>query len=147
MKKHPNTVKQSRRFNKEQIKKQLLDSFVYDRINKEDLRTKADNVKNCQEAVKIIKECENMIKANKKNIIRIAYEQGKIFRKFKEDAKFKNLIEQFGINRTTIIFKINIVKLVDKYLEKLTSSVTLNFSKNYYKDIKSICRENLELLS
>ena len=147
MKKHPNTVKQSRRFNKEQIKKQLLDSFVYDRINKEDLRTKADNVKNCQEAVKIIKECENMIKANKKNIIRFAYEQGKIFRKFKEDTKFKNLVEQFGINRTTIIFKINVVKLVDKYPERLTSSVTLNFLKNYYKDIKSICKENLELLS
>ena len=147
MKKHPNIVKQLRRFNKEQIKKQFLNSFVYDRITKEDLSKKADNVKNCQEAAKIIKECENMIKANKKNIIHFAYEQGKIFRKFKEDAKFKNLVEQFGINRTTIIFKINVVKLVNKYPERLTSSVTLNFLKNYYKDIKSICKENLELLS
>ena len=51
-----------------------------------------------------------MIKANKKNIIHFAHEQGKIFRKFKEDTKFKNLVEQFGINRTTIIFKINVVK-------------------------------------
>ena len=68
-------------------------------------------MKNCQEAVKIIKECDNMIKTNKKNIIRFMYEQGKIFKKFKEDTKFKNLVEQFGINRSTIIFKINIVKL------------------------------------
>ena len=27
----------------------------------------------------------------------------------------------------------------------LTSSVTLNFLKSYYKDIKSICKENPEL--
>ena len=79
MKKHPNTVRQSRRFNKEQIKKQLLDSFVYGEINREDLSTRADNVKNCQEAVKIIKEYENMVKTNEKNIIRFEYEQGKIY--------------------------------------------------------------------
>ena len=79
MKKHPNAVSQSRRFNNEQIRKQLLNSFVYDKINREDLSAGADNVKNCQEAVKIIEECENMIKTNKKNIIRFAYEQGKIF--------------------------------------------------------------------
>ena len=79
MKKHPNTVRQSRRFNKEQSKKQLLDSFVYGEINGEDLSTRADNVKNCQETVKIIKEYENMIKTNEKNIIRFEYEQGKIY--------------------------------------------------------------------
>ena len=79
MKKHPNTVRQSRRFNKEQIKKQLLDSFVYGEINREDLSTRTDNVKNCQEAVKIIKEYENMVKTNEKNIIRFEYEQGKIY--------------------------------------------------------------------
>ena len=79
MKKHPNTVRQSRRFNKEQIKKQLLDSFVYGKINREDLSTRTDNVKNCQEVVKIIKEYENMVKTNEKNIIRFEYEQGKIY--------------------------------------------------------------------
>ena len=51
---------------------------------------------------------------NKKKIICFAYEQGGIFKKSKEDTKFKNLVEQFRINKSTIIFKINIVKLVDK---------------------------------
>ena len=133
MKKHPNAVRQSRRFNKEQIKKQLLDSFVYNEINKEDLIAKADNVQNCQEATKIMKECENMIKTNKENIMRFAYEQDKIFKKFKEDTKFKNLVEQFRRNRTTTIFKINIVKLADKYPKILTLSVTLNFLKRTLK--------------
>ena len=86
MKKHPNAVRQSRRFNKEQTKKH---SFVYDQINKEDLSVRADNVKNCQEAVRIIKECENMIKRNNKNIIRFAYEQGKIFKKIERGYKLK----------------------------------------------------------
>ena len=119
----------------------MLDSFVHDEINKEELSARADNVKNCQEVVKIIKECENIIKKNKKNIIRFAYEQGKIFKKFKENAKFKDLVEQFGINRSTIIFKINIVKLADKYPKMLASSVTLNFLKSYYKDIKEFVRK------
>ena len=38
--------------------------------------------------MKIIKESENITKTNKK-IRGFAYEQGKIFRKFKEDTKFK----------------------------------------------------------
>ena len=125
----------------------MLDSFVYNEINEEDLIARADNVQNCQEGTKIMKECENMIKTNKENIIRFAYEQGKIFKKSKEDTKFKNLVEQFRINRTTTIFKINIVKLADKYPKIWTSSVTLNFLKSYHKDIKSICKENPELFS
>ena len=54
-------------------------------------------------------------------------------------AKFcKSLVEQFKITKGAIIFKINIAKLVDKY------PIILNFSKSYYKDIKSICKENQE---
>ena len=92
MKKHLNAVKQSRRLNKEQIKKQLLDFFVYDDINKEDLSARADAIKDYEEAMETIKECENIIKTNKKKIIGFAYEQGKIFKKFKEDTNFKNLV-------------------------------------------------------
>ena len=97
--------------------------------------------------MKIIKECENISKTNKKEIIGFAYEQGKIFKKFKEDTNFKNLVEQFGISKSTIIFKINIVKLVAKYNKLLKSSMTLNFLQSYYTDIKSICKENLKLFS
>ena len=41
-------------------------------------------------------------------------------------------------------FKMNIVKLVDKYPKIMTSLVTLNFLGSYYKDIKNICKENQE---
>ena len=51
----------------------------------------ADRVKDCQEALNIIKEYNDIIKKNKRNIICFAYQQGKVFKKFKENRKFKNL--------------------------------------------------------
>ena len=92
----------------------------------------------------IIKEYEDIIKTNQKNIIFFAYQQGKVFRTFKENGKFKSLVEQFKISKGAIIFKMNIVKLVDKYPKMTTSSVTLNFLKSYCKDIKNIYKENQE---
>ena len=41
-------------------------------------------------------------------------------------------------------FKINIVRLADKYPKMMILSVTLNFLKSYYLDIKNICKENHE---
>ena len=104
-------------------------------------------MKDCQEARKIIEEWEDIIKTSKKNIIRFAYEPGNIFKKFKEHTKFKNLVEQFKMNKSTIILKTNIIKLLDKYPKMLTWPITLNFLKSYHQDIKNICKENQELLS
>ena len=44
-----------------------------------------------EKAVNIIKEYEDIIKTNNKNIISFAYQQGKVFRKFKENRKLKVL--------------------------------------------------------
>ena len=68
-----------------------------------------------QEAMNIIEEYENIIQTNKKNIMRFAYQQGKVFRKFNENRKFKNLVKKFKITKSTMIFQINFVKQVDKY--------------------------------
>ena len=90
-----------------------------------------NRVKDYQEATDIIKEYEDIIKTNKKNTIRFAYQQDKVSRKFKENGKFKSLVKQFKITESKIMFKINIVKLVDKYPKMMTSSITLNFLKSY----------------
>ena len=99
-------------------------------------------VESYEEAMGITKKYKDIIKTNQKNIIFFAYQQGKVFRTFKENGKFKSLVEQFKISNGAIIFKMNIVKLVDKYPKMTTSSVTLNFLKSYCKDIKNICKEN-----
>ena len=95
----------SRRLSKEEIKKELNDSLVYnENIDREDLNEQANIMESYEEAMDIIKEYKDIIKTNKKNII----------------------------------------QLVGKYPKMMKGSVTLNFLKIYYKDIKNVCKENEE---
>ena len=55
---------------------------------------------------------------------------------------FVKLVSQLGIHKTTIIFKIDVFKLCEKYPKLFGSSIGLGFFKNYYKDIKTVCKEN-----
>ena len=107
-----------------------MDLLIYkESIDTEDLNERANIVESYEEGVDYIKGYKDIIKTNKKSIIFFAYQQDEVFRKFKENRKFKSLVEQFKITKGTIIFKMNIVKLVDKYPKTMTSSVTLNFLK------------------
>ena len=54
-----------------------------------------------------------------------------------------NLVGDFKVHKKTITFKINIFKLINEHPKLMKSSVTLSFLKNYFKDIKQICQENL----
>ena len=78
----------------------------------------------------------------KKGIICIAYQQGKVFKRFKDKKKFDQPVKDFQVNKSTIIFKISIFKLIQKFQDLKKSSLALGFLKNYYKGIKEICREN-----
>ena len=74
--------------------------------------------------------------------IRISSYQRRVFCKFKKE-KFIKLLKEFKICKTVIIFKTNIVKLINNYPKLMKSTVTLkNFFKNYFKDIKEMCSEN-----
>ena len=39
------------------------------------------------------------------------------------------MAEKISINKSTIIFKINVLKLIDKYMKLMKSSVNLDFFK------------------
>ena len=52
------------------------------------------------------------------------------------------MAKQFGYSKSTIIFKINTVKLINKYPKVKNSSLSLNLLKKYFKLIKEICEEN-----
>ena len=92
----------------------------------------------------MIKQYEYIIKTKKKGITSIAYHQGKVFKRFKEKEKFIKLVSQLGIHKNTIIFKINVFKLREKYPKLLRSSIGLGFLKNYHKNIKDVCKEHEE---
>ena len=72
----------------------MIDSLVYNvNINTEDLNERENRVEDYKEAMNIIKKTEDVIKTNRKNTIFFAYQQGKDYRKFKENRKFKSLVE------------------------------------------------------
>ena len=94
----------------------------------------------------MIQDCESIIRA-KKGIIRIAYHQGKAFKMLKDEEKFITLVNKLGIHKITIIFKINIFKLCEKYSKLFNSSIGLGFFKNHYKEMRVICNENVQEFS
>ena len=61
-----------------------------------------------------------------------AYHQGQVFKRFKEKKKFAKLIGELGIHKTTIIFRINVLKLCKKFPKLLKSSIGLGIFKNYH---------------
>ena len=135
--------KKAKRLSKEEMKRQLLDSMIIDEVAEfEDLNKEAKETKDPEKAAEIIKRYEDIIKTKKKGIINVAYHQGQVFKRFKEKEKFAKLVSELGIHKTTIIFKINVFKLCKEYSKLLKSSIGLGFFENYYKDIKTICKEN-----
>ena len=69
-------------------------------------------------------------------------------RRLKNVVIFVQSILSFVLSRKiiTIIFKINVFKLCERYSKLLRISIGLGFFKNYYKDIKTVSKENEEVL-
>ena len=132
-----------RKLTHDKIKKKLIECLVMnDTIESGELTKKIQEAEDPEKAVGLIQECESIIRTKKKGIIRIAYYQGKVFKKFKDKEKFDTLVNKLGIHKTAIIFKINIFKLCEKYPKLLNSPISLGFFKSHYKDIKVICNKN-----
>ena len=76
-------------------------------------------------------------------IIWISYQQGK-FETIKEKEKFVTMIRNFNVNKSTITFKVNVAKMVNKCAKLKKSSLSFKFLKMNFKDIKEICKEIAE---
>ena len=136
--------KKIKRLSKSEIKKQLLESITINEVvESEELNKKAEDIQEPEEAVEVIKQYKYIIKTKKKGLISIAYYQGKVFTRFKENEKFIKLVSQLGIHKNTIIFKI-VFKLCERYPKLLRSSIGLGFFKNYHKYIQAVCKGNEE---
>ena len=106
----------------------------------EELDEKAGTVDNPEDAADLFKKYKEILKMKRQGIISVAYHQGKVFSGVREKEKFLRLAADFGVHKGTIIFKINLFGLLDEYSKLKKSSVTLSFMKNYFKDIKKICK-------
>ena len=137
--------KKTKRLSQEEIKKQLLESIVINEVvESEELNREAEEVQDLEEAAMVIQKYKHTIKTKKKGIISIAYHRGKAFKNFKDKEKFVTLVSRLGIHKNTVIFKINVFKLCERYPKLLKSSIGLAFFKNCHKDIKTVCMENAQ---
>ena len=127
----------------------MLNSFTDSkRVGTESLNKQADTIEKCEEAAIIeiiIKEYEEIIRTNKKDTVCVSYHRGKVLRRFrrlKQKDKFVKMVQKFNFTQNSMIFKINIVNLIEKCPRLVKSSVTLGFLKIYFKDIKKDFEEN-----
>ena len=121
----------------------LIESLVNnDKIETEKLNERAENVDKLEDADNINKEYKKSFVQKGRassllRIIKVKYVVG-----FSKKEKFMKLVANFKIHKGTMIFKINVFKLIQKYPGLEKSSVTLRFLKNYFKDIKRISQQN-----
>ena len=80
--------------------------MVNDTIESDELTKKIQEVEDPEKAAEMIQKSESIIRTKKRGIIRVAYHQGKSFKKFKDKDKFITLVKKLGVHKTTIIFKI-----------------------------------------
>ena len=89
-----------------------MESITIDNaVEMEDLIKLAEKVQKPEEAIDIIKQYEEVLRAKKKGIISVANYQGKIVKRFKKE-KFMQMVSNLKIHKSTLIFKINVFKLI-----------------------------------
>ena len=104
-------------------------------VNKDNEKT-AKCIKSTEKAVEAVNNKEKIIKSNKCNILWLIYQQGQIFEKFKMNDNFINMVKEFKISKSNVLFKIFVVKLINKYPRMKNSSLPLHFLKNNFKILK-----------
>ena len=91
MKNGSDNTRKIRRFTREEIKQQLIDSFINsDKMETEELNEKADKVEKSKDVAIIVKEYKEIIRTTIKNTVRTAYHERKVFKKFKEGVSLSN---------------------------------------------------------
>ena len=96
-----------------------------------------------EDAVKGVQEFEQIIQNKKSDIVWLAYYQGQIFQKFREKERFvSNMVLKFHVNKSTVVFKIVLKKLIDDFPKIKDSSLSLHYFLKKLKLIKEVCKEN-----
>ena len=116
--------------------KHVTESIISDEIADQDIESIAKNVRSSDEAMKVSKQMEKIIRINKCSILQTVYQQGQISERFKLTDNFINMVNQFGISQSTMVFKIAVVKFLNKYPRIKNSSLSIHFVKHKFKILK-----------
>ena len=105
-----------------------------DEYENDDLNARSDNARSYQGAMSVITEYETIIQRQKRNILSVGYRKGGcVFKRFKHSKRFLDRVKQLGISISTISFKMNLIKLLDKFPSSKKFS--------WYKDCTKSTRE------
>ena len=127
----------------------LSKEYVYEKLliinSKEEIETKGleqliRTTDNPNDAIELVKKLDKLTKPSKNNILVLAYQQGKVFQKFKSNNKFVSAVTEFGISKTTINIKIDIVKFIENY-PKIKKYLAF-YLKNNFRIRKNVCQEH-----
>ena len=127
-----------------QVYEKLRDSLINSKgeIETKGLKQIIRTTDNPNDAIDSVKKINKLTKRSKNNILTLAYQQGKVSQKFKSNNKFVSAVTEFGISKTTINFKIDIVKFIENYPKMKKSCISLFYLKNNFRVIKNVCQEH-----
>ena len=120
----------------------LMESIIFGEADCKDIENLSSSVKSPNNAAELISKIERVIKSRKNSILELAYHQGVIFKRFKENSMFTSALTNFKISKSIINFKIGIVQFIHDYPKMKKSSISLHFLKNDFRIIKDVCREH-----
>ena len=123
------------------ILEKLMESIMIGQVDCKDIKNLSSSVKSPNDAAELISKIERVIKSRKNIILVLAYHQGVIFKRFKENSMFTSEVANLKISKATINFKIGIVQFIHDYPKMKKSSISLHFLKNNFRIIKEVCRE------
>ena len=96
--------KKTKRLNKDEIKKQLIESTtINNAIKIEELNEVGEKVQKLEEVADIIKQYKKILHTKRKGMLSVAYYQGKLFKRFKEKEKFIQMVSKLKIHKSTIL--------------------------------------------
>ena len=101
----------------EEIKKEILESILNERLEDLELINKADDGLTLLDALECVKQYEKHLQNEKRKIINITYKQGRILHQLKEFEEFiDTLVKRLKISKSAISFKMNFYKLLKNTL-------------------------------
>ena len=133
------------RLSKKYVYEKLRDSLFIN--SKEEIETKGleqliRTTDNPTDATDLVKKLDKLTKYSKNNVLVLTGQQEKVFQKFKSNNKFVSAVMEVSISKTTINFKIDIVKFIENYPKMKKSCISLFNLKNNFRVIKKVCQEH-----
>ena len=135
-------MRKTKQNNRTAVLDKLGDSIVSEEVDSMGVEDLSRNVDSLDDAAELIGRIEHIMKRKKNNILILAYHQGIIFKKYKENNRVTSAVAGFKISRATVNFKIGIIKFINDYPKMKKSSISLHFLKNNFRLMKEVCKEH-----